>query len=323
MRKLFLLTLIIAQGAFGQKKFNIEEFYPIDVMHSYVSFSVVYMGYAKVQGNFSDFNGTFRYNPDDVNNTSISFSIDVASIDTNLEWRDNDLKSNRWFDAENYPKITFESTSVSKNANGLLVKGNLTARDVTKEVELQLAPASGVLTDIRGDAQVIFSGSYTFDRTEYGIAGERWSAVKEGIAGVAKEVTVDFSMLGKQIRKANYSNWVRNEERPPGRLYAAYKRGGTKECFAEFEKLKEEIEVNTAALNTVGYMLIKEEKYKDAIAVMEKNRDEFPEDGNVYDSLGEAYAFAGDLKKAKTNYQLSIEKDPDNLNAKEVLRHFK
>jgi polyisoprenoid-binding protein YceI len=323
MRKLFMLTLIVAQGAIGQKKFDIAEFYPIERSHSYVSFSVKYMGYAQVKGNFADFSGTFRYNPDDISKTSVSFSVDVASIDTNLEWRDNDLKSDQWFDAEKFPKITFISTSAGETDEGLQITGNLTIKDVTKEVTIPMNPASGILSDIRGDAQVIFSGSYTLDRTEYGIKGERWSRVKEGIAGVANEVTVEFSMLGKQIKKENFSNWVRNEERPPGRLYAAYKRGGTKETMAEFEKLKSEIEVNTAALNTVGYMLLKLGEYKDAIAIMEMNKETFPDESNVYDSLGEAYASSGDLKKAKANYQLAVEKDPTNLNAKEILRNFK
>ncbi|MEQ9404299.1 MAG: YceI family protein [Cyclobacteriaceae bacterium] len=321
MRKLFLLLTIVAQGVIGQKKpFDIQEFYPIEKSHSYVSFSVTYMGYAKVQGNFADFGGTFRYNPDDISKTSVSFSVDVASIDSNLEWRDNDLKSDQWFDAENFPNITFTSKLARKTDSGFELTGDLTIRDVTKEVTLAMNPASGVLKDVRGDVQVIFSGSYTLDRTEYGVKGERWSRIKEGIAGVANEVTVEFSMLGKQIQKENFSNWVRREDRPPGRLYAAYKRGGTKEVFSELEKLKGEMEVNTAALNTVGYMLMKTGEAKDAIAIMEKNREEFPEDSGVYDSLGEAYANAGDLKKAKANYQIAVEKDPSNLNAVEILR---
>ncbi len=322
MRKLYLLVLLVAQGAIGQKSFSISEFYPIERSHSYVSFSVKYMGYAQVRGNFADFKGTFRYDPNDVSKTSVSFSVDVASIDTNLEWRDNDLKSDQWFDAENHPNITFKSTSARKTDSGFELTGNLKIKEVSKEITIAMDPSSGILKDVRGDKQVIFTGSYTLDRTEYGVKGERWSRVKEGIAGVANEVTVEFSMLGKQIQKENFSNWVRREERPPGRLYAAYKKGGVKETFAELEKLKSEIEVNTAALNTVGYMLMKSGETKDAVAVMEKNRDEFPDDAGVYDSLGEAYANAGNLKKAKENYQIAVEKDPGNINAREILRNM-
>ena len=324
MRKLFLLALIIAQGAVGQNKsFNIEEFYPIERSHSYMNFSVKYMGYAQVTGNFADFNGTFRYDPDDISKTSVSFSVDVASIDSNLEWRDNDLKSDQWFDAEKFPMISFVSKSAKQTSAGFDIMGDLTIKDVTKEITIAMNPASGVLKDGRGDAMVIITGSYTLDRTAYGVKGERWSVIKEGIAGVANDVTVEFSMLGKQIKKENYSNWVRREERPPGRLWAAYQRGGTKEAFAELDKLKSETEVNMTPLNTVGYMLIKSGETKDAVAILEKNRDEFPDQAGVYDSLGEAYAAAGNLKKAIANYTIALEKDPANFNAKEILRNLK
>ncbi len=322
--RLTILWLLLIPGIASQaQNFDIEEFYPIEASHSFISFSVTYMGYAEVRGNFADFKGTFRYDPDDITKTSVSLSVDVASIDTDLEWRDNDLKSENWFDAEKFPKITFVSKNVTSKGEGFTVIGDLTIRDVTKEIAIEVNPPSGVLSDIRGDTQVILSGTYTLDRTEYGVAGERWSRVKEGIVGVANEVTIEFSMLGKRIEKGNLSNFVRSEQRPPGRLYAAYKRGGTDEVFTEFEKLKSEIEVNSGALNIVGYMLIKEEKFKDAIKVMKKNVEEFPDEGNTYASLGAAYANAGDLKKAKTNYELAAAKDPADTNVGEILRNMK
>lgn len=323
MRKMFLLLILAAQGAIGQNQsFDIQEFYPIEASHSYVSFSVIYMGYAKVQGNFSDFNGTLRYDPEDITKTSVSFSIKTESINTNLEWRDKDLKSANWFDAERFPAITFESKSTKQRGKMISITGDLTAKDVTKEITLELM-SSGLLADNRGDAQVIFSGSYVVDRAAFGIAGERWSKLREGIAGVGNEVTVEFSMLGKQIKKENFANWVRNEKRPPGRLYASYKKGRVEEVFQEYDKLKEEIEVNSGALNTVGYYLLKLGLFQDAIAILERNRSNFPEESNVYDSLGEAYATSGDLATAKSHYTTALEKDPRNFNAKEILRHLK
>ena len=106
-------------------------------------------------------------------------------------------------------------------------------------------------------------------------------------------------MLGKQIKKENFGNWVRSEQRPPGRLYASYKSQGVEGVFQEYDKMKEEMEVNSGALNIVGYYLLKLGNYDDAIAVLERNRKNFPDESNVYDSLGEAYATAGNLDKAK------------------------
>ena len=103
-------TLLSLTSVAQDKSFSIDQIYPIETSHSYVGFSVKYMGYAKVKGRFAKFNGSFRYDADNLENTSVSFSIDTESIDTDIEFRDRDLKSDNWFDVEKYPKITFYST---------------------------------------------------------------------------------------------------------------------------------------------------------------------------------------------------------------------
>lgn len=325
MKKILIMTLCVwgMQGMLAQNKdFSIEHVYPIEASHSYVNFVATYMGYAEVRGDFSTFNGTLYYNPEDPSQTSVSLRIDVSSIDSNNDWRDKDLKSDQWFDAESYPYIYFESTSVQKTASGLEVKGNLTIKDTEKSITMNLNPVVGVMQDIRGDDQVIFSGSYTLDRTEYGVAGERWSRVKEGIAGVADDIRIEFSILAKQINKDNFQNWVRNEQRPPGRLYKAYNEGGIDQLTTEYAALEKEIDVNAAALNTVGYMLLKSGKLKDALKVMELNEEKFPDNPNVYDSMAEVYAALGKLKDAKKYYEKVLSLDEENVHAKEVLRNL-
>ncbi len=83
-----------------------------------------------------------------------------------------------------------------------------------------------------------------------------------------------------------------------------------------------EIEVNAGALNTVGYMLLKEGRTDDAITVFAYNVKAFPEMGALLDSLAEGYAVKGDRENAVANYKLAIESDPDNVNAIEILRHL-
>lgn len=325
MKKITLLLVsLLVLGATAQKTdFAINEFYPVESSHSYIEFSVTYMGYAKVKGNFEDFSGAFRYDPEDISKTSVTFMIKTESIDTDLEWRDNDLKSENWFDAEKFPYITFQSTQIIDQGEGFQVEGDLTIRDVTKSVTLNMNPASGILKDIRGDLQVILSGEHELDRTEYGVAGERWSQVKENIVGVANDISIEFSMLGKQIQEANMSNWVRNEKRPPGRLYAAYKEGGVKQTLSEFKKMKNEMELNEFALATVGVYVLTLGETKDAIALLEKNVAEFPNKPRATNTLGEAYATVGDLKKASIQYQKTLESDSTDVTAKEMLRHLK
>ena len=184
------------------------------------------MGYAKVKGRFSDFSGMFRYDESNLANTSVTLIIKTESIDSDLEFRDNDLKSENWFDAKKFPTITFKSKSISKAKTGFDVVGDLTIKDVTKEVTLHLDPPSGVLKDVRGDAQVIFTGTTSLNRNDFGVEGKRWSAVKEGITAVDSEVKIEVSILGKQLKAANFSNWVSDAQKPAGKLYKLIKEQG-------------------------------------------------------------------------------------------------
>ena len=181
---IILVAVLLAGSSIAQKKLpdkKIRQFYEINRGHSYLEFSVLYMGYAKVKGRFAEFEGMLRYDENDLLNTSISLNIKVASIDTDLDWRDNDLKSDAWFDAEKFPLMSFQSKRIIAKEQGFDVVGDLTIRDVTKEVTIIMNPPSGVLKDTRGDSQVIFTGNLTIDRTDYGIEGERWSKIKENI----------------------------------------------------------------------------------------------------------------------------------------------
>lgn len=208
MKKIFgcALLLLVMLRADGQKNLSMGQFYPIDAGHSYLEFSIKYMGYAKVKGRFSEFSGMFRFDENNVINTSVTLIIKTESIDSDLEFRDNDLKSENWFDAKKFPAIIFKSKKVSTTKAGFEVTGDLTIRDVTKEVTLHMDPPSGVLKDVRGDAQVIFTGVTSLNRNDFGVEGKRWSAVKEGITAVDSEVKIEFSILGKQLKAANFSN---------------------------------------------------------------------------------------------------------------------
>jgi polyisoprenoid-binding protein YceI len=325
MKKFTLAFLLVLayQWVSGQRDLSMSQFYPVDEGHSYIEFSVKYMGYAKVKGRFTQFPGLFRYDEKDLSKTSITLVIKTESIDTDLEFRDNDLKSENWFDAKKFPTMIFKSKKATPSAQGFDVTGDLTLKGVTKEIILHMDPASGVLKDVRGDAQVIFTGTTSLDRTEFGVEGKNWSAVKEGVAGVGSEVKIEFSVLGKQLKAPNFSNWVKDEQQPAGKLYKIAKTQGTPICLAEFQKMKAgTTTVDESALNSAGRMLLLEGKTDDAIALLETNRKSFPESSNAAYSLGAAYGTKGDWAKAKENLEGALRLDPANARALEVLRHI-
>lgn len=324
-KRLFLATAVLSclvSGPALSRQFDMSQIYTIDTAHSYVGFQIKYMGFAKVRGRFTDFSGTVRFDDQDATRTSATVRIAVASLSTEHEWRDKDLKSDQWFDAETFPTIKFQSTRSEKTDIGFDIIGNITIRDVTKEVRLVMEEFSGVMGDIRGDSQVIFVGRTTIHRKEFGVKGDRWSRVKEGITGVADEVEVELTVLGKQINEGNFRNWVRDVEKPQGKVYQTISETGVSAGLQEFDAMLSEGELTAGVLNAVGYMLLKEGRVDDAVTVFARNIEAFPDMGDLHDSLAEAYAVKGEFQRAAENYRLALESNPDNVNAVEILRHL-
>jgi tetratricopeptide (TPR) repeat protein len=147
--------------------------------------------------------------------------------------------------------------------------------------------------------------------------------VKEGITAVENEIAIEVSILGKKYQAANFANRVRNIQNPPGKLYKIIKELGVQQGIDEFKKMLESKSVNMPALDNVGYMLMLDGKYQDAVSVYEANQAAFPESADVYASLGEIYFIQGDIAKSKSNFQEVVKRDPNNMNAVEYLRHLK
>src|SRR6202012_1377115 len=109
----------------------------LDPMHSEVQFKVKHLVISTVTGFFRSFEGQLETENDDFNNAEIDFSLDIASVDTNQNQRDEHLKSADFFDAAQYPKISFKLTSFTKDGDDeYTLVGDLTIKDVTKPVTL-------------------------------------------------------------------------------------------------------------------------------------------------------------------------------------------
>lgn len=150
--------------------------YKIDPLHSEIKFRVKHLMISNVTGEFKTFDATLTAEAADFSDASISFEADINSISTNNEQRDGHLKSDDFFNAEQFPKMTFASTSVEKTGDDeLLVHGNLTIRDVTKPVTLK-AEIGGTMVDFYGQTKVGFDVSGTIQRKEFNLS---WDAVTE------------------------------------------------------------------------------------------------------------------------------------------------
>ncbi len=141
----------------------------LDPNHSSAQFSVRHMGISTIRGTFNKVGGVVVDSPDP-SKASVNVTIDASSIDTRVEMRDKDLRSDHFFDVAKYPTLTFVSKRVeSAGAGKLKVTGDLTMHGVTKEVVLDVEGPSPPIKDPRGNQHRGASATATLNRSDYGM----------------------------------------------------------------------------------------------------------------------------------------------------------
>jgi polyisoprenoid-binding protein YceI len=164
----------------------------IDTSHSEILFRVRHMMISNVRGQFKSFSGTIDINEANPAASSVAVSIDVASIDTRDEKRDGHLKSGDFFDAEQFPTITFTSTGVEVTSSTTgKIHGDLTIKGVTKPVVLD-ATFVGKAKSPWGTTNAGFNATTTINRTDFGLV---WNvALETGGILVGEEITIEIEL---------------------------------------------------------------------------------------------------------------------------------
>lgn len=141
----------------------------IDTTHSSIEFSVKHLMIAKVKGLFHSFEAQVDADPSDLTTADIQLKIDLNSIDTRNEDRDGHVRSADFFDVENYPQLTFQSTEITKKREDEYnVTGNVTLHGVTRQ-ETFTVTYEGASTDPWGNEKAGFSGEGVLKRSDYGL----------------------------------------------------------------------------------------------------------------------------------------------------------
>lgn len=167
-----------------------------DPAHSEITFKVRHMMFSKVSGAFRSWSGAFDFDPENPTAGSTDVSIEVASIDTSNEDRDNHLRSGDFFDAETNPHIKFSSTSFEQVGEGKLkLNGELTIRDVTRPVSLDV-DYHGKAVDPWGAQRVGFTATTTLNRKDFGLTWNQ--ALEAGGVLVGDKVEVELNVQAVQ-----------------------------------------------------------------------------------------------------------------------------
>jgi polyisoprenoid-binding protein YceI len=168
-------ALVLALGLMFAGSTALADYAPLklDTVHSKVGFTASTILF-DVDGEFGQYDVQFEGDPNKPATVKVKASIGVASINTQNTKRDNHLKSSDFFDAEKHPTITFESSSVRKKGNQLIVKGKLSMHGVTKPVTIPFKVANG--KNGAGVDTRTYKGKLTIDRNDFGIGTDSIAA---------------------------------------------------------------------------------------------------------------------------------------------------
>lgn len=181
--------------------------YKIDVDHSDIMFKVKHLMISTATGYFKKFDATVETNKNDFTDAKVYFEAEVDSIDTKNGQRDAHLKSDDFFNAEQFPKMIFKSTSIEKNTDGeYTLNGDLTIRDITKPVKLDVE-FNGTTKDPWRFERAGFEVTGKINRKEYGL---KWSAVTEA-GGLVVDDIVKLQMNVEFVKQADAANAEANQ----------------------------------------------------------------------------------------------------------------
>jgi polyisoprenoid-binding protein YceI len=179
MKKILMLSaamFLFATIGFAQKTYTLDKY------HARVGFSATHFGISHVEGDFKTIDATLQSAKEDFTDAVITFTADVNSINTDVEYRDNDLKSANYFDAAAFPSISFKSTSFKKiSGNNYKLSGNITIHGITHPIEFAVIYNGTAVTAMKKPTAG-FTITGKLNRLDFGVGGSTL------ITGVSNEI---------------------------------------------------------------------------------------------------------------------------------------
>jgi len=169
----------------------------LDKAHTSVTFAVKHF-FTNVNGIFTEYDGTFNFDPDNLSNSKITFIIPVSSINTNNKKRDADLVSDNFFNAEKYPEIKFVSTNFEKKSDSeFIAHGDLSIKDVTKKVAIPFE-ITGLMEHpmMEGITLIGLSFNSSLNRTDYKVGTGNFTNTL--VVGDNVDIEINFELNRKE-----------------------------------------------------------------------------------------------------------------------------
>jgi len=193
---LFSLLLLLSSFAFVKVEGDAPK-WDLDASHSSVKFSVNHI-FTPTIGTFDKFEGTLKFDPENLEGSKANFTIDVTSINTKDEKRDGHLKSKDFFNAKKYPKMEFVSTKFTKKDDkNFEIEGKLTIRDVTKTIKLPFTLLGIQDHPMKKGKKVAgVKSKVSINRNDYGVGTGSWAAT--AVVGDEVEIEIILELTRKK-----------------------------------------------------------------------------------------------------------------------------
>ena len=187
-RRIVIIMVVIAAMAVTVNARKWE----FDKAHSTIGFSVRHMVISKTTGGFEDYSGNVFFSGENFDKGNVEITIQIASINTENQKRDDHLRSADFFNAEKFPTMTFMSKKViSEGDDKFKIIGDLTIKDVTKEVVLDVE-FHGVVTDPWGNTKAGFTAGTTINRQDFNVAWD--NKLKDGSLIVGNDIDINLEI---------------------------------------------------------------------------------------------------------------------------------
>ena len=299
--------------------------FDVDEAHSYLGFTIGFLGMTKVRGSFKKYDAWVVYDDKDPARSSATLIIDVDSIDTGLEFRDKDLRSPRFFDAAKFPKIVFQSERVERaGPDRYIVHGTLEIRGVKRAIDLPMTQTVPRQADAGwGNVRVGGSGGLTLKRSDFGISGgDFW-----GGKVLSDEVEVVVDLLASH---GNFEKWnFQGREKPSAgeAAWKAFEEKGADAALASWAELKKThpADYNFAASEAalLGNRLYQRRQFAAAVAFFQLGLESgTKQPAGFHCRIGEIELSLGHREAAVAAYRKALELDKDSAEAIEMLRRL-
>jgi polyisoprenoid-binding protein YceI len=306
----------------------VSERFDADPQHSSVAFVVRLFGVAKVPGRFRDYAATIVYDTAHLEQSSVTAVIETASISTDMDFRDNHLRSPDFFNATTYPTIVFSSDRIERTPAGLRAVGRLTMHGVTRVMALPFAVILPPGDRSRTGTITMGVEIHTrLNRKDFGIAGtNKFNPDFNPLVPLPDSVDIEIELLANQ---PGYLNRTFAGQTPPSiadtvsKMIAARGAAAAVRLYRQLRAADTTVyDFGPGQLNALGRQLLQRGQTSDAIEILRLNEETYPLQDGAATSLGDAYMLIGDSIRAVAAYRRELVVDSLDPTATEMLRHL-